>query len=308
MSFLKCKSMDKFFLLTLWLPPRWKTTTMTMTTTTTGRVGEKQIMQLVLRLATSSRHQQQQQADLLESCFWNSLAATTNASSFSRSKAFHPTGATATKTKVQQPRGAANQLVDCKLVCWLLLAAAASCLLAAQEEQQPRLGLWAWSDAYVTGDEDRLTFGHICVELWREDATTATANTTVAAVAASNGNCSSNCWHSETSLTWRMSNAEVDTCCAWLKSLVVVVVGGWKLLFDIFTAHCTALMTMFISTLSTSLSLPATRLPSLSPVPPLALNVAIRHGLKKMATKLILFLKPQLAINDPTQRNINKLM
>lgn len=124
MSFLKCKSMDKFFLLTLWLPPRWKTTTMTMTTTTTtGRVGEKQIMQLVLRLATSSR--QQQQADLLESCFWNSLAAatTTNASSFSRSKAFHPTGATATKTKVQQPRGAANQLVDCKLVCWLLLLA-----------------------------------------------------------------------------------------------------------------------------------------------------------------------------------------
>lgn len=113
MSFLKCKSMDKFFLLTLRLPPRWKTTTMTMTTTT-GRVGEKQIMQLVLRLATSSR---QQQADLLESCFWNSLAATTNASSFSRSKAFHPTGATATKTKVQQPHGAANQLVDCKLVC-----------------------------------------------------------------------------------------------------------------------------------------------------------------------------------------------
>lgn len=121
MSFLKCKSMDKFFLLTLRLPPRWKTTTMTMTTTTTGRVGEKQIMQLVLRLATSSR---QQQADLLESCFWNSLAATTNASSFSRSKAFHPTGATtATKTKVQQPRGAANQLVDCKLVCGLLLLA-----------------------------------------------------------------------------------------------------------------------------------------------------------------------------------------
>lgn len=126
MSFLKCKSMDKFFLLTLRLPPRWKTTTMTMpTTTTTGRVGEKQIMQLVLRLATSSRQrQQQQQADLLESCFWNSLAATTNASSFSRSKAFHPTGATtATKTKVQQSRGAANQLVDCKLVCWLLLLA-----------------------------------------------------------------------------------------------------------------------------------------------------------------------------------------
>lgn len=57
--------------------------------------------------------------------------------------------------------------------CCLLLVAAASCLLAAQEEQQPRLGLWAWSDAYVTGDEDRLTFGHICVELWREDATTA---------------------------------------------------------------------------------------------------------------------------------------
>lgn len=117
---------EQVFLLTLWLPPRWKTTTMTMTTTT-GRVGEKQIMQLVLRLATSSRQQQQQQADLLESCFWNSLAATTNASSFSRSKAFHPTGATATKTKVQQPHGAANQLVDCKLVCWLLLQVA--CLL-----------------------------------------------------------------------------------------------------------------------------------------------------------------------------------
>lgn len=75
--------------------------------------------------------------------------------------------------------------VACFYCCSLLPAAGGSCSELAQEEQQPRLGLWAWSDAYVTGDEDRLTFGHICVELWREDATT--ANTTVAAVAATTG-------------------------------------------------------------------------------------------------------------------------
>lgn len=197
---------------------------MTMTTTT-GRVGEKQIMQLVLRLATSSRLQQQ--ADLLESCFWNSLAATTNASSFSRSKAKLFTQQGQQQQQKRKCNSRAVQLTSWSIASW---SADCCCLLAAQEElQQPRLGLWAWSDAYVTGDEDRLTFGHICVELWREDATTANSKHNCGGSGSnSNWNCSSNCWHSETSLTWRMSNAEVDTCCAWLKSLVVVVVvvGG----------------------------------------------------------------------------------
>lgn len=184
-------------------------------TTTTGRVGEKQIMQLVLRLATSSRQRQQQQADLLESCFWNSLAATTNAPSFSRSKA-----KLSTQQGQQQQKRKCNSRAA-QLTSWSIASWSVDCcwLLAAQEEQQqPRLGLWAWSDAYVTGDEDRLTFGHICVELWREDATTANSKHNCGGSGSnSNWNCSSNCWHSETSLTWRMSNAEVDTCCAWLK-------------------------------------------------------------------------------------------
>lgn len=82
----------------------------------------------------------------------------------------------------------------------------------------------------------------------------------------------------ETGSTWRMSNAEVDTCCAWQ-----IFGGGWILNIALWYIYCTLQAALIASFFS----------PESTPVASTQTNS--------------FYFKPQLSIDDPTQPNATQL-